>query len=68
LERDIPQLGISIPAMTIRRFWTMTAHFHGQIWNAAEFARSGMRQNSQDHWADLKELQGDIWTFCQVPM
>ena len=40
LERDIPQLGISIPAMTIRRFWTMTAHFHGQIWNAAEFARS----------------------------
>jgi predicted AAA+ superfamily ATPase len=40
LERDIPQLGISIPAETIRRFWTMVAHFHGQVWNAAEFARS----------------------------
>lgn len=40
LERDIPQLGISIPAATLRRFWTMTSHFHGQIWNAAEFARS----------------------------
>ena len=40
LERDIPQLGISIPALTIRRFWTMVAHFHGQVWNAAEFARS----------------------------
>ena len=40
LERDIPQLGITIPAMTLRRFWTMIAHFHGQIWNAAELARS----------------------------
>lgn len=40
LERDIPQLGITIPAETLRRFWTMVAHNHGQIWNAAEFGRS----------------------------
>lgn len=40
LERDIPQLGITIPAETLRRFWTMVAHYHGQLWNAAEFARS----------------------------
>lgn len=40
LERDIPQLGISIPAETLRRFWTMMAHYHGQTWNAAELARS----------------------------
>jgi hypothetical protein len=40
LERDIPQLGITIPAETLRRFWTMIAHYHGQIWNAAQFARS----------------------------
>jgi predicted AAA+ superfamily ATPase len=40
LERDIPQLGINIPAETLRRFWTMIAHYHGQIWNASEFARS----------------------------
>ncbi|MFH1161384.1 MAG: ATP-binding protein [bacterium] len=40
LERDIPQLGISIPAEAMRRFWTMLAHFHGQIWNGSEFARS----------------------------
>ena len=40
LERDIPQLGITIPAETLRRFWTMIAHFHGQVWNAATFARS----------------------------
>ncbi len=40
LERDIPQFGITIPAETLRRFWTMIAHDHGQTWNGAEFARS----------------------------
>ena len=40
LERDIPQLGINIPAETLRRFWTMVAHYHGQVWNSAEFARA----------------------------
>ena len=40
LERDIPQLGIRIPAYALRRFWTMVAHYHGQTWNAADFARS----------------------------
>ena len=40
LERDVPQLGITIPAETLRRFWTMIAHYHGQTWNAAEFARA----------------------------
>ncbi|MCK5544751.1 MAG: ATP-binding protein [Desulfobulbaceae bacterium] len=40
LERDIPQLGITIAAETLLRFWTMLAHYHGQVWNGAEFARS----------------------------
>lgn len=40
LERDIPQLGITIPSAAMRRFWTMLAHDHGQLWNASEFARS----------------------------
>ena len=40
LERDLPQLGIQIPAMTMRRFWNMLAHYHGQIWNGAELARA----------------------------
>jgi uncharacterized protein len=40
LERDLNQLGINIPVYTFRRFWTMLAHYHGQIWNGAEFARS----------------------------
>jgi predicted AAA+ superfamily ATPase len=47
LERDIPQLGITIPSETLRRFWTMVAHYHGQVWNAAEFARSlGASENT----------------------
>lgn len=40
LERDVPQLGIGIAAPTLLRFWTMVAHYHGQIWNNAEPARS----------------------------
>ena len=40
LERDIPQFGIRVPTETLRRFWTMIAHYHGQVWNGAEFARA----------------------------
>lgn len=40
LERDLPQLGINLPAPTLRRFWTMLAHSHGQIWNASKLAAS----------------------------
>lgn len=40
LERDLPQLGITVSASRMRRFWNMLAHYHGQIWNASEFARS----------------------------
>ena len=40
LERDIPELGPRIPAVTLRRFWTMLAHSQGGIWNGAQLARS----------------------------
>jgi uncharacterized protein len=40
LERDLPGLGITIPARTLERFWAMLSHYHGQVWNASEFARS----------------------------
>ncbi|MBI2291194.1 MAG: ATP-binding protein, partial [Betaproteobacteria bacterium] len=40
LERDLPALGINVAADTTRRFWTMLAHHHGQLWNASEFGRS----------------------------
>jgi len=54
LERDIPQLGIMIPAETLRRFWTMVAHYHGQVWNAAEFARSlGASEHTARRYLDI---------------
>ncbi len=54
LERDIPQLGIRVPSETLRRFWTMIAHFHGQIWNAAEFARAlGSSEGTARRYLDL---------------
>jgi predicted AAA+ superfamily ATPase len=40
LERDIPQLGVGVPALALRRFWNMVAHYHAQIWNGAELARA----------------------------
>ncbi len=40
LERDIPQLGLGIPAVALWRFWNMVAHYHGQTWNGAELARA----------------------------
>jgi predicted AAA+ superfamily ATPase len=54
LERDIPQLGITIPAETLRRFWTMMSHYHGQVWNASEFGRSmGVSEHTTRHYLDI---------------
>jgi hypothetical protein len=54
LERDIPQLGITIPAETLRRFWTMIAHYHGRVWNASQFARSlGASENTARRYLDI---------------
>jgi uncharacterized protein len=54
LERDLPQLGITVPAETLRRFWTMIAHYHGQVWNAAELARSlGASEGTARRYLDL---------------
>jgi predicted AAA+ superfamily ATPase len=40
LERDIREFGVQIPAPALRRLWMMLAHYHGQIWNGSEIARS----------------------------
>jgi predicted AAA+ superfamily ATPase len=54
LERDIPQLGINIATETLRRFWTMVAHYHGQVFNAAEFARAiGSAENTARRYLDI---------------
>jgi predicted AAA+ superfamily ATPase len=54
LEKDLPQLGITIGATTLRRFWTMLAHYHGQTWNSSEFARSfGVADTTIRHYLDV---------------
>lgn len=54
LERDLPQLGITVPATTLRRFWTMIAHYHGQTWNSAEFARAlGSDEKTARRYLDI---------------
>jgi predicted AAA+ superfamily ATPase len=40
LERDLRRMGVQVPANTLRRFWNMVTHYHGQIWNASEIGRS----------------------------
>jgi uncharacterized protein len=40
LERDLPSLGLKIPAAQLRRFWQMLAHQHGQLWNGSALASS----------------------------
>jgi hypothetical protein len=53
LERDLPQLGVRVPAITLRRFWTMLAHYHAQVWNGAELARAfGVSAPTVRHYLD----------------
>ena len=55
LERDLPQLGVTIPAETLRRFWRMVAHVHGQLFNASELGRAlgGIAHTTVARYLDL---------------
>ena len=54
LERDMPQLGVQVPAELLRRFWTMLAHYHGQIWNGSEIGASlGVTHHTTRKYLDL---------------
>lgn len=54
LERDFPQWGVRVPAVALQRFWTMLAHYHGQIWNAAEPSRAlGVSESTTRRYLDL---------------
>lgn len=54
LERDLAELGIRVPAGTLRSFWTMVAHYHAQTWNGAELARAfGVGQHAVRRYLDI---------------
>ncbi len=59
IERDLPGLGVSVAAPTLRRFWAMLAHVHGQILNWSELSRSmGVSDTSVRRYAD--QLEGAL--------
>ncbi|MGD9097238.1 MAG: ATP-binding protein [Desulfobacterales bacterium] len=54
LERDFPQWGVRIAATALQRFWSMVAHYHGQVWKSAEPARSlGVSESTTRRYLDL---------------
>jgi uncharacterized protein len=54
LERDIPALGIQVPAASLRRFWAMLAHYHGQTFNASEMGKSlGVADTTVRRYLDI---------------
>ncbi len=54
VERDIPSLGIQVSADVLHRFWSMLAHYHGQIWNAEELGRSlGVTGKTVRHYLNI---------------
>ena len=55
LARDLPQLGVTIPAETLRRFWRMSAHLHGQVFNASQLgsALGGVAHTTVSRYLDL---------------
>ena len=59
IERDLPQLGFSIPASTWRRFLSLCSHLHGQIVNLSKIGDSfGIKHPTVKHYLDILE-----WTF-----
>lgn len=65
LERDLPVLGIRVPSTTLRRFWTMVAHCHGQTWNASRIGESmGVSHKTARHYLDILS---DTFMVRQLP-
>jgi predicted AAA+ superfamily ATPase len=65
MERDMPQLGVAISSLALRRFWSMVAHYHGQTWNAAELARAlAVNESTVRRYLDLMT---DVFMVRQLP-
>lgn len=65
LERDLPQLGVTIPALALRRFWNMVAHYHAQTWNGAELARTlAVNESTVRRYLDL---MSGVFMVRQLP-
>jgi len=66
LERDVPALGIRVPPLTIRRFWMMLAHYHGQLFNASELGKNlGIAHTTVARYLDI--LSGTLMVRSLQP-
>ncbi len=66
LERDIPQLGITIPSQTLRRFWIMISHYHGQIVNYSELGRAfGISDHTVKNYLNI--FEGTFMIYQVMP-
>jgi predicted AAA+ superfamily ATPase len=58
----LPQLGINLPALTLRRFWTMLGHYHAQTWNSSELSRAlGVSDKTVSRYLDILEGTFMAW-------
>ncbi len=65
IDRDLREQGIDIPTIALHRFWSMLAHSHGQVWNAAPFAASlGVSQHTVRRYLDILT---DTYMIRQLP-
>lgn len=65
LEKDVGLLGVKVPPMQLWRFWQMAAHYHGQVWNNAELAKSlGLKSSDIKNYLDLLT---DTFMVRQLP-
>jgi predicted AAA+ superfamily ATPase len=65
LERDIPQLGVRIPARSLERFWQMCAHVHGQVFNSSTLGQSlGVSHHTARSYLDLLQ---QTWMVRVLP-
>ncbi len=56
LERDLPNLGVGLPARRLRLLWTMLTHVHGKLLNVSDLARSlGVSSHTIAHDLDVLE-------------
>lgn len=54
LERDLGSFGITVSPISMHRFWSMLAHYHGQTWNSTEIAGSmGMAATTMKNYLDI---------------
>lgn len=65
-EQDVPEFGYRIQGETLRRFWTMLAHYHGQVLNASELGRSfGVSHHTVRNYLEI--LSGTLMVRQLLP-